>query len=102
MSDLKSTTDEKFASEEAKLTALETRMEQYRVRAARIQAQLNQEQRRARAHRLITLGAELERLVGREVSVDELAGLLNLADRPHDPTEHAGSGSGQRGATQTP
>lgn len=85
MSDLKSTTDEKFASEEAKLTALETRMEQYRVRAARIQAQLNQEQRRARAHRLITLGAELERVMGREVSVEEVAGLVGLADCPHDP-----------------
>lgn len=96
MSDLKSTTDEKFASEEAKLTALETRMEQYRVRAARIQAQLNQEQRRARAHRLITLGAELERLVGRELDVDEVAGLLKLTDRPHDPAtqEHADGGEG--------
>lgn len=93
---LRSTTDEKFASEEAKLTALETRMEQYRVRAARIQAQLNQEQRRARAHRLITLGAELERLVGRELDVDEVAGLLKLTDRPHDPAtqEHADGGEG--------
>lgn len=99
---LRSTTDEKLAEQDAKLKALEMKMEQYRVRATRIQAQLNQEQRRARAHRLITLGAELERLVGRELSVDEVAGLLNLADRPHDPTEHAGSGSGQRGATQTP
>ena len=82
---MKSTTDEMFASEEAKLEKYEARMEQYRVRVARIQAQLNQEQRRARTHRLITLGAELERLVGREVSVDEVAGLLNLADHQHDP-----------------
>ena len=99
---MKSTTDEMFASEEAKLEKYEARMEQYRIRAARLQAQLTKEQRKARTHRLITLGAELERLVGRELSVDEVAGLLNLADRPHDPTEHAGSGSGQRGATQTP
>lgn len=82
---LRSTTDEKFASEEAKLTALETRMEQYRVRAARIQAQLNQEQRRARAHRLILLGAELERVVGREVKPEEVEGLVVLADHHHDP-----------------
>lgn len=82
---MKSTTDEKFAEQDAKLTALEKRMEQYRARIARVQAQLNQEQRRARAHRLIQLGAELERLVGRELSVDEVAGLLNLADHQHDP-----------------
>ena len=99
---MKQAMSEKVAEQDAKLSKLEERNEQYKVRIARLQAQLNQEQRRARAHRLITLGAEIERLVGREVSVDELAGLLNLADRPHDPTEHAGSGSGQRGATQTP
>lgn len=82
---LRSTTDEKFASEEAKLMALETRMERYRIRAARLQAQLTKEQRKARVHRLITLGAELERVMGREVSVDEVAGLVGLADHQHDP-----------------
>lgn len=82
---MRSTTDEKFASEEAKLMALETRMERYRIRAARLQAQLTKEQRKARVHRLITLGAELERVMGREVSVDEVAGLVGLADHHHDP-----------------
>lgn len=93
---LRSTTDEKLAEQDAKLKALEMKMEQYRVRATRIQAQLNQEQRRARAHRLITLGAELERLAGRELRVEEVAGLLQLTDRPHDPAtqEHADGGEG--------
>lgn len=76
---------EKVAEQDAKLSKLEMKMERYKVRIARVQAQLSQEQRRARTHRLITLGAELERLVGREVSVDEVAGLLNLADHQHDP-----------------
>lgn len=64
----------------AKVEKAEKKAEQYRVRAARIQAQLSQEQRRARTHRLITLGAELERVMGREVSVEEVAGLVGLAD----------------------
>ena len=80
----------------AKLSKAEQKAEQYKVRIARLQAQLNQEQRRARAHRLILLGAELERLVGRELDVDEVAGLLKLTDRPHDPAtqEHADGGEG--------
>lgn len=89
---MKRATSEKIAElEDAKKKA-----EQYKARIARVQAQLNQEQRRARTHRLITLGAEIERLVGREVSVDELAGLLKLTDRPHDPAtqEHADGGEG--------
>lgn len=94
MSDLKSTTDEKFAKQDAKLSKLETKMAQYRARIARVQAQLNQEQRRARTHRLITLGAELERLVGRELDVDEVAGLLKSTACLHDPAEHADGGEG--------
>lgn len=82
---MKQAMSEKVAKQEAKLSKLEMKREQYKARIARVQAQLTQEQRRARTHRLITLGAELERLVGREVSVDEVAGLLNLADHHHDP-----------------
>ena len=82
---MKQAMSKKVAEQDAKLTALEMKMERYKTRIARVQAQLNQEQRRARAHRLITLGAELERVMGREVSVEEVAGLVGLADCPHDP-----------------
>ena len=91
---MKRAMSEKVAEQDAKLTALEMKMERYKVRIARVQAQLSQEQRRARAHRLITLGAELERLVGRELDVDEVAGLLKSTACLHDPAEHADGGEG--------
>lgn len=94
MVDMKRAMSEKVAEQDAKLTALEMKMERYKTRIARVQAQLNQAQRRARAHRLITLGAELERLVGRELDVDEVAGLLKSTACPHDPAEHADGGEG--------
>lgn len=91
---MKRAMSEKVAEQDEKVSKLEARMEQYKVRIARVQAQLSQEQRKARTHRLITLGAELERLVGRELDVDEVTGLLKSTACPHDPAEHADGGEG--------
>ena len=82
---MKRATSEKIAELEDAKKKAEKKAEQYKARIARVQAQLNQEQRRARTHRLIMVGAELERLVGREVAPEEVEGLLNLADHHHDP-----------------
>lgn len=57
---------------EAAIEKKRKRIMQLEKQVSRIQSQTSSSERRKRAHRLISIGAELEHLAGRELTIDDV------------------------------
>ena len=61
-----------------KLSGLEVKIQRTRARLERAQARTSSEARRKRTHRLITVGAEVEKAAGRELTAEQVRHLIEI------------------------